>query len=132
MTLGGAAPALAQETITFVAATFAEAGRGDRLREWVEGFNASQDEVRVEPVADRFRPKYRPGEAVFCRGDRGDGLYLIRSGRARVQAPSEDGGHLVQVLEAPETGASGRRRSTRSPGCPPSSRSGWRSPSRWA
>ncbi len=49
-----AQPAWAKDTLTFAAATFSEAGRGDLLRAWVDGFNKSQDQVEVTPVAIPF------------------------------------------------------------------------------
>lgn len=75
LALGTATPTLAQDTITFVAATFAEAGRGDRLRDWVEGFNASQDDVRVEPVAIPFS---NLANTVFTQMGGGGGPDIVR------------------------------------------------------
>lgn len=49
-----AQPAWAKDTISFAAATFSEAGRGDLLRAWVDGFNKSQDQVEVTPIAIPF------------------------------------------------------------------------------
>jgi len=37
--------------LTFAGATFAEAGRGDKLRAWVDKFNKSQDKIEVQPIA---------------------------------------------------------------------------------
>jgi multiple sugar transport system substrate-binding protein len=75
LAFGAATPVLSQDTITFVAATFAEAGRGDRLREWVDGFNASQDEVRVEPVAISFS---NLANTVFTQMGGGGGPDIVR------------------------------------------------------
>ena len=47
-------PAWAKDTLTFAAATFSEAGRGDLLRAWVDGFNKSQDQVEITPLAIPF------------------------------------------------------------------------------
>ena len=48
--------ALAQskQVLTFAGVTFSEAGRGDRLKAWVEKFNKSQDKIEVQPVALPF------------------------------------------------------------------------------
>ena len=53
---GTSTTALAQtkEVITFAAVTFSEAGRGDRLKAWVDKFNKSQDAIEVQPVALPF------------------------------------------------------------------------------
>lgn len=54
-TLGtGAAQAQEKQVITFAAASFAEPGRGDRMRAWVAKFNQSQNKVEVQPVAIPF------------------------------------------------------------------------------
>lgn len=49
-------PALAQEkqVITFAAASFAEPGRGEKMRDWVAKFNKSQSKVEVQPIAIPF------------------------------------------------------------------------------
>src|SRR5438477_4242007 len=49
-------PAYAQtkEVITFAAVTFSEAGRGDRLKAWVDKFNKSQTTIEVQPIALPF------------------------------------------------------------------------------
>lgn len=53
--LGGTAFAQqAKEKITFAAAMFSEAGRGDRTKAWIQKFNESQDKVEVEPIAIPF------------------------------------------------------------------------------
>ena len=51
-----ASPAFAQDKqiVTFAAASFAEPGRGDKMRAWVAKFNQSQDKVEVQPVAIPF------------------------------------------------------------------------------
>ena len=73
LTMAGAA--LARDTITFAAAVFAEAGRGDRVRAWVEEFNASQDAVTVEPVAIPFSSL---ANTVFTQMGGGGGPDLVR------------------------------------------------------
>jgi multiple sugar transport system substrate-binding protein len=40
--------------VTFAAASFAEAGRGDKLKAWVEKFNQSNAEVEIRPVTIPF------------------------------------------------------------------------------
>lgn len=73
----GATGALAQgkTTITFAAATFAEAGRGDKLKAWVEKFNASQDKVEVQPIAIPFS---QLANTVFTQMGGGGGPDLVR------------------------------------------------------
>jgi multiple sugar transport system substrate-binding protein len=41
-------------TITFAGVTFSEAGRGDKLRAWVDKFNKSQDKIQVETLGLPF------------------------------------------------------------------------------
>lgn len=73
----GATRALAQgkTTITFAAATFAEAGRGDKLKAWIEKFNTSQDKVEVQPVAIPFS---QLANTVFTQMGGGGGPDLVR------------------------------------------------------
>lgn len=47
----------------------------------------------VEAMAQRRR--FRRGEIIFHRGDPGQTLYVILSGRVRIYAPSEDGSEVV-------------------------------------
>lgn len=51
-----ASPAVAQDKqiVTFAAASFAEPGRGDKMRAWVAKFNQSQSKVEVQPIAIPF------------------------------------------------------------------------------
>ena len=49
-----AALAQSKQTITFAAAMFSEAGRGDRAKAWVDKFNKSQNEIEVQPIAIPF------------------------------------------------------------------------------
>lgn len=73
-----ARPAIAQgakETITFAAVTFTEAGRGDRLREWVGKFNKSQDRIEVQPVGMPFATF---ANTVFTQMGGGGGPDLVR------------------------------------------------------
>ena len=48
------APAPGKQVVTFAAASFAEPGRGDKMRAWLAKFNQSQDKVEVQPVTIPF------------------------------------------------------------------------------
>jgi multiple sugar transport system substrate-binding protein len=54
--LGASSPAFAQDKqiVTFAAASFAEPGRGDKMRAWIAKFNQSQSKVEVQPIAIPF------------------------------------------------------------------------------
>lgn len=67
--------ALAKDQITFAAAVFAEAGRGDRVRAWIEKFNNAQQEVQVDPVAIPFSSL---ANTVFTQMGGGGGPDLVR------------------------------------------------------
>lgn len=58
LAMGTASVALAQSSgktvVTFAASHFAEVGRGDRLKAWVETFNQSQPDIEVKPVTIPF------------------------------------------------------------------------------
>jgi multiple sugar transport system substrate-binding protein len=43
-----------REVVTFAAASFAEPGRGEKMRAWIAKFNQSQDKVEVQPVTIPF------------------------------------------------------------------------------
>jgi multiple sugar transport system substrate-binding protein len=70
-------PAFAQakETITFAAVTFSEAGRGDRLKAWVDKFNKSQNAIEVQPVALPFASF---AKTIFTQMGGGAGPDLVR------------------------------------------------------
>ena len=68
-------PGLAKETITLAATTFAEAGRGDRLKAWVQTFNGSQDQVEVQPISIPFASF---ASTIFTQLGGGQGPDLIR------------------------------------------------------
>jgi len=73
-----ARPALAQgvkEIITFAGVTFTEAGRGDKLRAWVDGFNKSQDRIEVQPIGMPFATL---ANTVFTQMGGGAGPDLVR------------------------------------------------------
>ena len=71
----GAAQAQQKTVITFAGATFAEAGRGDKLRAWVEEFNKSQDKIEVQPVTIPFSTF---ANTVFTQMGGGGGPDLVR------------------------------------------------------
>ena len=69
--------ALAQtrQVLTFAGVTFSEAGRGDRLKAWVEKFNKSQDKIEVQPVALPFATL---ANTIFTQMGGGAGPDLVR------------------------------------------------------
>ena len=69
--------ALAQNkaVLTFAGATFAEAGRGDKLRAWVDKFNKSQDKIEIQPIAIPFSTL---ANTVFTQMGGGGGPDLVR------------------------------------------------------
>ncbi|SDR60706.1 carbohydrate ABC transporter substrate-binding protein, CUT1 family [Rhizobiales bacterium GAS191] len=77
ITGGGLSTAFAQskEVLTFVGVTFSEAGRGDRLKAWVEKFNKSQDKIEIQPVALPFATM---ANTVFTQMGGGGGPDLVR------------------------------------------------------
>jgi len=74
---GASTSALAQskEVITFAAVTFSEAGRGDRLKAWVDKFNKSQNAIEVQPVALPFASF---AKTIFTQMGGGAGPDLVR------------------------------------------------------
>jgi CRP-like cAMP-binding protein len=54
--------------------------------------------ARLVPELEELH--FEPGQAVFCRGDEADGLYLIRSGEVEQTVASEQGTQAVRLLEA--------------------------------
>ena len=75
LTLPGAGHAQAKETLSFAAATFAESGRGDKLKLWVEKFNKSQSAIEVQPLALPFSTL---AKTVFTQMGGGAGPDLVR------------------------------------------------------
>src|SRR6266516_5268211 len=69
--------ALAQNkaVLTFAGATFAEAGRGDKLRAWVDKYNKSQDKIEIQPIAIPFSTL---ANTVFTQMGGGGGPDLVR------------------------------------------------------
>jgi len=70
-----AAVAQTKEVITFAAVTFSEAGRGDRLKAWVDKFNKSQNAIEVQPVALPFASF---AKTIFTQMGGGAGPDLVR------------------------------------------------------
>jgi multiple sugar transport system substrate-binding protein len=64
-----------KETLTFAAATFAEAGRGDKLKAWIDKFNKSQSAIEVQPLALPFSTL---AKTVFTQMGGGAGPDLVR------------------------------------------------------
>jgi len=72
---GGTALAQDKQVITFAAASFAEPGRGDKMRAWVAKFNQSQTKVEVQPVAIPFSSFV---STIFTQMGGGAGPDLVR------------------------------------------------------
>lgn len=73
-----ARPAIAQSTrttISFAGVTFTEAGRGDKLRAWVDTFNKSQDRIEVTTLGLPFASF---ANTMFTQMGGGAGPDLIR------------------------------------------------------
>ena len=64
-----------KEVITFAAVTFSEAGRGDRLKAWVDKFNKSQTAIEVQPIALPFSSF---AKTIFTQMGGGAGPDLVR------------------------------------------------------
>jgi multiple sugar transport system substrate-binding protein len=77
LAMSGSSGALAQNkaVLTFAGATFAEAGRGDKLRAWVDKFNKSQDKIEIQPIAIPFSTL---ANTVFTQMGGGGGPDLVR------------------------------------------------------
>jgi len=67
--------AQSKQVITFAGVTFSEAGRGDRLKAWVEKFNKSQNAIEVQPIAMPFATL---AKTVFTQMGGGAGPDLVR------------------------------------------------------
>src|ERR1700675_3124145 len=70
-----AAPAQTKEVLTFAGVTFSEAGRGDRLKAWVEKFNKTHGAIEVHPIAIPFSSF---AKTVFTQMGGGAGPDLVR------------------------------------------------------
>ena len=62
-------------TITFAGVTFSEAGRGDKLKAWVDKFNKSQDKIEVQPIGLPFATF---ANTMFTQMGGGGGPDLVR------------------------------------------------------
>jgi multiple sugar transport system substrate-binding protein len=62
-------------TITFAGVTFSEAGRGDKLRAWVDKFNKSQDKIQVDTLGLPFATF---ANTMFTQMGGGGGPDLVR------------------------------------------------------
>lgn len=71
----GGAIAQDKQIVTFAAASFAEPGRGDKMRAWVAKFNQSQNKVEVQPVAIPFSSFV---STIFTQMGGGAGPDLVR------------------------------------------------------
>jgi multiple sugar transport system substrate-binding protein len=71
----GASWAQSKEVITFAGVTFSEAGRGERLKAWVDKFNKSQNAIEVQPIAIPFSSF---AKTVFTQMGGGAGPDLVR------------------------------------------------------
>ena len=67
--------AQSKEVVTFAGVTFSEAGRGDRLKAWVEKFNKSQSAIEVQPIAIPFSSF---AKTIFTQMGGGAGPDLMR------------------------------------------------------
>jgi CRP/FNR family transcriptional regulator, cyclic AMP receptor protein len=66
-----------------------------KLPGWGKLFSELPDRQR-DDLAGRFRRRrYARGEAVFIKGDEGNSLYIIESGRVHIKLTSEDGREVV-------------------------------------
>lgn len=71
----GAASAQTKSVVTFAASHFAEVGRGDRLKAWVEKFNKENPDVEVKPITIPFSSF---ATTIFTQMGGGGGPDIIR------------------------------------------------------
>jgi len=81
-------PVHAREVVTFAAASFAEPGRGDKMRAWLDEFNKSQDKVEVKAVAIPFSSFV---STIFTQMGGGSGPDLVRFDLPEFYAAAEAG-----------------------------------------
>ncbi|WP_158602911.1 ABC transporter substrate-binding protein [Jiangella rhizosphaerae] len=81
-------------TLTFAASTFGDPGRGPQLQEWIDEFNASQDEIRVEAASVPY-PTF--GQTVLTQMGGGEGPDLVRFDMPEFEAASDAG--LIAPLD---------------------------------
>src|SRR5258706_14927791 len=67
--------AQSKEAITFAGVTFSEAGRGDRLKAWVDKFDKSQAAIEMQPIAIPFSSF---AKTIFTQMGGGAGPDLVR------------------------------------------------------
>ncbi|MFD1717858.1 ABC transporter substrate-binding protein [Georgenia deserti] len=75
-------------TLTFAASTFGDPGRGPQLQEWVDDFNASQDEIRVEAASVPY-PTF--GQTILTQMGGGEGPDLVRFDMPEFESASAAG-----------------------------------------
>lgn len=78
----------AREVVTFAASSFAEPGRGDKMRAWLDEFNKSQDKVEVKAIAIPFSSFV---STVFTQMGGGSGPDLVRFDLPEFYAAAEAG-----------------------------------------
>ncbi|WP_158563829.1 ABC transporter substrate-binding protein [Jiangella anatolica] len=81
-------------TLTFAASTFGDPGRGPKLQEWLDEFNASQDEIIVEAASVPY-PTF--GQTVLTQMGGGEGPDLVRFDMPEFEAASDAG--LIAPLD---------------------------------
>ncbi|NEE01885.1 ABC transporter substrate-binding protein [Phytoactinopolyspora halotolerans] len=81
-------------TLAFAASTFGDPGRGPQLQEWIDEFNASQDEIRVEAASVPY-PTF--GQTVLTQMGGGEGPDLVRFDMPEFEAASDAG--LIAPLD---------------------------------
>lgn len=100
---GGAPESEGPVTITFAASTFGDPGLGPGLQAFVDEFNASQDEVVVEPASIPF-PTF--GQTVLTQMGGGEGPDLVRFDMPEFTSAAEAGllEPLDDIVDADELG----------------------------
>lgn len=81
-------------TVTFAASTLGDPGRGPGLQAMIDDFNASQDEVKVEPASVPY-PTF--GQTVLTQLGGGEGPDLIRFDMPEFEAAASAG--LLEPLD---------------------------------
>ena len=66
-----------------------------KLPGWSALFSELPDRQRDDLAGRLRRRRYARGEAVFIKGDEGNSLYIIESGRVHIKLTSEDGRESV-------------------------------------
>jgi multiple sugar transport system substrate-binding protein len=81
-------------TLAFAASTFGDPGRGPQLQEWIDEFNDSQDEIRVEAASIPYPPF---GQTVLTQMGGGEGPDLVRFDMPEFEAAADAG--LIAPLD---------------------------------